>query len=429
MIAALLVAGAVVVPLVFDTGRADAFAAPKTAVLRAVLVAALAVAVVRFARRGLAGLTGHRVLDIAVGIFVVTQLAAFAFSIDRGQSLAGEPLQLQGLAAVLAYVTSFYLARLTLGTEPRLAVLLAAVSAAGAVVAVYALAQRAGADPWWDELLRGRVFSSIGQPNALGAYLVIVLAAAACLMWAGPAALRALGALAVVVAVPALAFTRSRGAFLGLAVALVVLGGPALWSRRARWRPAAVALAGAGLVAVVLVAAVAPARSEAASVWRRAASAADLDSWDAVQRLALWEVGWSIAVDHPWVGTGQETYPLVFPEYRDRVLDEYRAGTFAPFRPESPHNAYLGIAAGSGFPALAAYLVVLGAWAVLVGRAAAAAGGRRRALLLGIAAAAAGHAVTSAFMTPEVTGTWLFWTLLGAGAALATLPGNSDFAL
>lgn len=428
-LAIVLCAGAVIVPWALDRGHPDAFARPKTASLRIVLLVALAVAVVRIARRGISGIPLYPLLDASIGAFIATQLASYAFSVDRSQSFLGEPLQLQGLATVLAYVVAFYLARLAFGDLRRATWLLTAVAGGGLGVAVYAVAQRAGSDPIWDRLLDGRVFASLGQPNALGAYLVIVIGVGVGMLWLDSAVLRWLGGGAAAVSVPALAFTQSRGAFLGLAAAGLVVGLPVLWLARRRWRRWALALALAVLAGTLVAAVVAPLRREAADVWHRAASAVDLDSWDAVQRLALWEVGWSIAVDHPWVGTGQETYPLVFPEYRDRVLDEYRAGTFAPFRPESPHNAYLGIAAGSGFPALAAYLVVLGAWAVLVGRAAAAAGGRRRALLLGIAAAAAGHAVTSAFMTPEVTGTWLFWTLLGAGAALATLPGNSDFAL
>lgn len=37
----------------------------------------------------------------------------------------------------------------------------------------------------------------------------------------------------------------------------------------------------------------------------------------------------------------------------------------------------------------------------------------------GFLAAVAGHLVTDGFMTAETTGSVLFWTLLGAGAALA----------
>ena len=34
-------------------------------------------------------------------------------------------------------------------------------------------------------------------------------------------------------------------------------------------------------------------------------------------------------------------------------------------------------------------------------------------------AAVAGHLVTDAFMTADVTGTWLFWVLMGAGLGVA----------
>jgi hypothetical protein len=41
-------------------------------------------------------------------------------------------------------------------------------------------------------------------------------------------------------------------------------------------------------------------------------------------------------------------------------------------------------------------------------------------LLVAVLAALAGHLVTDSFMTAEVTGTWLFWLLLGA--TLGVLP-------
>jgi hypothetical protein len=43
------------------------------------------------------------------------------------------------------------------------------IAIGASVVAGYALLQRVGLDPVWSELRDGRVFSTIGQPNALGA--------------------------------------------------------------------------------------------------------------------------------------------------------------------------------------------------------------------------------------------------------------------
>jgi hypothetical protein len=87
------------------------------------------------------------------------------------------------------------------------------------------------------------------------------------------------------------------------------------------------------------------------------------------------------------------------------------------FRPR--HSVYVGIAAGAGLPALAAYAAILVLFAHAFVGAARAAGREVRLLLVGVLAATTGHLVTDAFMSPDLTGTWLFWTLLGAGAGLA----------
>jgi O-antigen ligase len=126
-----------------------------------------------------------------------------------------------------------------------------------------------------------------------------------------------------------------------------------------------------------------------------------------------------VAADHPLLGTGQETFPDQFSRYADEVLPSERAAYFDAFRVESPHNVYLGVAAGAGFPALAAYAALLAACAYALVGAARAAGREVRLLLVGVLAAGAGHLVTDAFMSPDLTGTWLFWLLLGAGAAAA----------
>ena len=95
----------------------------------------------------------------------------------------------------------------------------------------------------------------------------------------------------------------------------------------------------------------------------------------------------------------------------------------AKHRVESPHNVYLAIAAGSGFPALVFYLALLALIARSVLREA-----RRnrerptRVLLVMLLAALAGHLVTDAFMTADLVTSWLQWTLMGAGLAAATHP-------
>jgi O-antigen ligase len=402
-----LLGACVLVPVVFTTRLDAVFVVPKLAVLWAALTLILglvAVGVVSTARLPDEA-RAFPVVDVAIAVFVVLELAAFAFSTDRDQSLVGERLQYQGLLTVMLYVSFFYVARVSITDARRLTGLFWAVSGGAALVAAYAIVQRAGLDPVWEGYLPGgRVFSSIGQANALAAYLVLTIPVSAALLLGSRPRVRAIPLLVVAVTVAALVLTRSRGGFLGLVAALAVLG-VGWWSllraptRRARRAVAAVAV---GVTLVVV------------AVSAGALSRVSLDDASIRFHADAWRVAAQVAVEHPVLGTGPETFPDVFPRYSQDVLPPDRAAALDAFRVESPHNVYLAIAAGSGMPALMAYLGILAGALFVVARAARNADRELRVGLVAVLAAAAGHVVTDAFMTAEVTSSWLFWVLLGA---------------
>jgi putative inorganic carbon (hco3(-)) transporter len=410
-----LLATAVVVPIAFTTRLDAVFAVPKLGVLWAALALSfglVAVGVLSTGRLSDAAFL-YPVVDVSVVVFVVLQVAAFAFSTDREQSLVGERLQYQGLLTVLLYVSFFYVARVSITDARRLTLLLWAVSGGAALVSGYAIVQRAGLDPVWEGYLPGgRVFSSIGQANALAAYLVLTIPVSAALLLGGRLWRRVVALLVLAAAVAALVLTRSRGGFLGLVAALGVLG-VSWWALlRGPRRPArrVVAMAVIGVTLVIVAASTS------------ALSRVSLDDASIRFHSDAWRVAAQVAVEHPVLGTGPETFPDVFPRYSHAVLPPERAAALDAFRVESPHNVYLAIAAGSGIPALIAYLGILVGAIFTVARAARNAGGELRVALVAVLAAAAGHLVTDAFMTAEVTSSWLFWVLLGA--ALGSLPGR-----
>ena len=225
-LAELLLVSCVVVPCVF-TRRLDAvFAAPKLVVLWAVLALSLLLVAggVLFSSQRPSGARAIASVDIAVAAFLVLNVAAWISSSDRDQSLYGERLEYQGLLTILLYIGLFYVARLAFSTEHRLRQLFWAVAIGASFVAGYALVQKAGLDPVWDGYLpEGRVFSSIGQANALAAYLVLAIPVTVALLVHGRLRLRAVSSLAVVAMTAALVLTLSRGGYLGFIAASVVL--------------------------------------------------------------------------------------------------------------------------------------------------------------------------------------------------------------
>lgn len=404
VLAGLLAVSLLVVPCLFTTRLSDAFTVPKLAALWLLLIASLLVVA---AARLVDSPTGAPLrwtpaVDVALVAFLLLNVLALAASTDRRQSLFGERLQHQGLLTSLLYVGLFVLARHVVYDVRRLTLLFAGITAGALVVAAYAILQWAGVDPVWrGDLPGGRVFSTIGQPNALAAYLVLGLAPAGYLARMATGARRA-GLLAGTAGITvALVLTLSRG---GL-VALVVMGVLSSGLLAGRRRLAAAA-------AVVVAAAAA---AFALARWRGEGGLSTRNHLD------TWYVAARIALDQPILGTGQETFPDVFPVYSATLLSPDRVAYFSAFRVESAHNVYLTMAASTGLLSLLAYLALVVGITVLALRVAGSTpdAGLRLGLIAS-ALAVGGHLASDAFLTAELTGTWLFWTLLGAATGAAS---------
>ena len=417
---AIVVAATVALPLVISIAGPDVFAAPKTVLAVAFAAVLLALLTVRWAAAGAAWRTST--LAVALAAFVAWNFLAAGLSIDQWHAVVGERLQYQGLAANLAYVVFFVAAFSTIRGERRQTRFLVAVAVAGAVVATYALLQRAGLDPIWSRLPDDRVFSTMGHPTALGAYLAVAFPLVGALAFGRSWRWRVGASAAAVAIAAALAFTLSRGGYLGLAAGAAVLG-VGVWRTRApaiTRRGLAVAVM-AGVLGVVAIVSVPDVRAVGERVIARALRTTDLGEGSVMMHLDQWTVAAAIVADHPVVGTGQDTYVLVFDRYRDDVLAPDRAAFLSRFRPESAHNVYLQIAAGAGLPALVAYLAI-----IILSGARTLAGIRSsvlpRARIFGVAclAAVVAHLVTDSFVTGETSSSVLFWVALGAGAALPT---------
>ena len=113
-LALLIGSAAALVPLLYRTGWRDVFTAPKLSALWAVLgvclLLACLVAVVRGG--GVLAFQPSRAADVAFAGWLLTNLLAFAWSVDRHQSLFGERYWYRGLLTVLLEGGFFLIARI-----------------------------------------------------------------------------------------------------------------------------------------------------------------------------------------------------------------------------------------------------------------------------------------------------------------------------
>lgn len=412
-ITALLTAAAAIVPAVFWIGIDESFVAPKLAVASAVAAACAIVLAM-----GTAALRPQPTfLDVAALVFAVLLLLSYWASVDRAQSFWGEEFQRQGLFTAGIYLAFYTFARVAVGDRRRLRVLVHGISLGGVPVAVYAVAQRAGLDPLWDDIPGGRVFSTIGQTNSLAAYLATVLPVSLGLA-IGRRQVRVWAIVGVQAA--ALVFTESRGGYVGAVAGLAVFAILIVrYGRVDRRQVSGIVVVIAAAVAVTVMAV--PGLSDSSGrAWNRALSADEWTSGSVRNHLDLWKVAEAVIADDPLLGTGPDTFPLVFGDHRDEVLPADSAARLRAYRVESPHNIVLAHAAGSGIPAAAAFLLVIVGSAVLgAGAPGSRAGSPHRGgpVEAGVIAGVCGGVVASLFITADFSTTWLLW--ISAGALVA----------
>jgi len=117
-------------------------------------------------------------LDLPLLLFLTSQIISTIVSIDRHTSLWGYYSRFHGgLASTICYVILFY-AFVThfIGETKALKNIITTILLTASLTAVYAVLEKMGIDKnIWVQDVQNRVFSTLGQPNWLSAYLIALL--------------------------------------------------------------------------------------------------------------------------------------------------------------------------------------------------------------------------------------------------------------
>jgi O-antigen ligase len=201
-----------------------------------------------------------------------------------------------------------------------------------------------------------RAFGHFGQPNPFAGYLASVLPLALVMIFVGPSRrYRAFAFVCAGIIGTAILMSLSRGAWLGLVVALMVM----LLS----WRPSAARVlalfAAVGVVLAILGATnlMPPILAERLGPVAEYFGVFDVrdvrptpENFALIERLAHWQAGWEMFLDNPILGVGAGNYPVRYIDYS------------LPGWPDSlghAHNFYLNMAAEAGLAASLALVWVL----------------------------------------------------------------------
>jgi len=301
----------------------------------------------------------RRQLNVRAGAIVVVALAMVAlatlsigYADDRPAAIKESLKWLELLLAVVIVVD--------LAAQPRLARwVIGAMLVAGAAEAAYgALQFVTDAGPGAFQLSGAlRAFGHFDQPNPFAGYLTTILPLALCMALcpANPTRFRWLSLGAAGLLGVGIGLSQSRGAWLGAAVASLCL--LLAWSRFTRRLLIPCALGGA-LALALAVSGLLP-----AAILDRLAQTIEYfgvfdvrivevtsENWAVVERMAHWQAGWYMFVDHPWLGVGAGNYAAAYPQY---FVGSWREAL------GHAHNYYLNILAELGVVGCSFLLLLL----------------------------------------------------------------------
>jgi len=222
----------------------------------------------------------------------------------------------------------------------------------GLLAALYGIIQYLHRESLFHLPVIGRAVSTFGNKNVAGQFIILILPLTFSLVFALKSLWgKLLFSAFTLVQFSYLLMTRSRSAWLGLALGLFLTAVVMLWQKRKLkfrlfgWRELTILCLIIILVTGFLV--------FSNSYLKRIAvvdsgSIADLDLMSNQFRILSWQATWKMCLDHPLMGVGAGNFPVVYPSYRTE--EEMKLPGAAGRMVESPHNDYLQAAAETGYP-------------------------------------------------------------------------------
>jgi O-antigen ligase len=375
-----------VVPLIFSTAFYRMYTLPKVVVLltgAAALVPLLIWTAIRRPRNlsEFPPLTASRQVRL-VFLYLVVIAISTIFGVAPVASLFGSYDYQMGLLTRGCFFILFISLIAAIGTnDKRMWRTLWAMALTGLLVATYAFMQFFGRDPFLLPSMYTfdsgagpvtRVNSTIGHADYLGNFLLYTAPLSLGLALASSGRARRIAIMAAGLSALAIAFTGTRGAWVGLVVGIVVYAALTLpqltgnWhnlSGRALWRRAGLALI--GILLLIGIIGISPASR---NIVLRARSFIS-EGFTGAGRTLLWKDAIRMVSDYAIVGCGPEGFRKAFLPYKSVEL-----ARFSPkINNESSHNSYLDAALAYGLPGAILYVAVIASAFALLARA------RRRA--------------------------------------------------
>ncbi|KAF0208870.1 MAG: O-antigen ligase family protein [Actinomycetota bacterium] len=336
-------------------------------------------------------------------------------SIHPATAVFGKYRRFEGLISFVNYMAVFFMALQVVDRPSRIRSLARTLAISGALVSFYGLLQFFGVDPAkWGALPfeLNRAFSTFGNPDLLGGYLIFPLAVSFSLALSEED-LAGRIAYWFVFLITAFCWLIAyvRGAWIGGAVALGILVFALIWAKAkvtaVDWSFSGVIAAIFGIVTVRSL----TSPSDVTNVVARITSIFAFKEGSALTRFQIWEAAIAAIRERPIFGWGADTFRLLFPMFKPEA---YTATAGYLSVADNVHNYPLQLATALGIPGLV-MLYGLFIWGLVVSAKQVFVRGKgvERIVLAGFWAAAVGYLVHLIFGL-SVTGSTVFlWLAIG----------------
>lgn len=387
----------------------DQFDIIKVALLRGFTIIALAAWIWHIAVEG-GRLRRTKVDYLILALLAWIVLTTFT-SIHPPTAFFGKYRRFEGLVSFVNYAAIFWLTTQFTDRASRIKSLARTFFFSGSIVSLYGIMQYVGLDPIrWGSLPfePNRAFSTYGNPDLLGGFLVFSLVISFALAMAEEdSTWRAVFWVGTIINSIAWIVAFTRGAWIGGAVGLAIVVF-AMVRQKSKlttvdsWFVAAMAVLSSIITVRSLTAA-----SEVMNVWKRFSSILNVRDQSAVTRFQIWQAAIDAIKERPILGYGADTFRLVFPRFKPEGYVE-KAGYLSVA--DNVHNYPLQTMSALGIPG---FLLLYGVFAVVLWLSApivfAKENSRDRLLMVGFWAAAVGYLV-QLFFGIAVTGSgFLLW--------------------
>ncbi len=378
-ILALVALSIFIIPLFFEIHSFDQFEMPKLVFLRILTIGMLLLWGAKIIYTGKFVYTPTP-LDIPLVLWVFMNVVCTIFSISPSISFRGEYENFAGSLSNINYVVIYFIVSQNIKASKQVMVINAALLISCVLLTIYSIAQYFGYDfIKWNEasVIKGRYFASMGNPNFLGAVLIMMMPveiAYFMIAWKNKKLSYALLIFILfIMSYMALFGTQSRGPFLGFVFSLLFMAGYGIYSvfkglkndtdrtavsknkifsfiisKYKGW------LIGFSIVLLIVgMLSFSFGKAAAERIW---SSVTHIKTSLQISRLHIWVPAIKMIKTNPFLGTGVDTFKTVFPQYSGTNFAQIDGANVSS---RTAHNELLNIAATMGLFSLGIYILLL----------------------------------------------------------------------